>query len=277
MLKVGSAFLFVLSFFSSSEYAQSMHESLQTEVQPMRVELNGSYLKGYLTDTESILTSPLYWKGSQWTEAALVAGITTALYSVDGAVKREVQKNRTSWGDETARAAKRFGDGQYTLPALWTFYFYGRFGKNERASETALLGLESFVLSGAFTSNLKILAHRDRPDTGHSSHVWHGPGFSSSNLSFPSGHSTVAFSLATVFATEYADNRYIPPTAYGIATLTAMSRVNDNLHWLSDVFFGSAVGYFTAKAICANHFNPRTAILPVVDGKYAGFKINHLY
>jgi membrane-associated phospholipid phosphatase len=39
--------------------------------------------------------------------------------------------------------------------------------------------------------------------------------------------------------------------AYGIATLTALSRVNDNAHWASDVFFGAIIGYFTAKAIMA--------------------------
>jgi len=41
--------------------------------------------------------------------------------------------------------------------------------------------------------------------------------------------------------------------AYGIATLTALSRVNDNAHWASDIFFGAVIGYFTAKAIIAQN------------------------
>lgn len=282
MFRVGSVFILFLSGFCVSGYAQSNDESLQPVVQVKTVQsanvgLNGSYFKGYLSDTGAIMTSPLHWKGSQWREATLVAGITAALYSVDGKVKREVQENRTSWGNETARAARRFGEGQYTLPAMGTLYLYGRFTEDEKAEETALLGLESFVVSGVFTGALKALGHRDRPNTGHPSDTWHGPGLSSSNLSFPSGHSTSAFSLATVFATEYADNRFVPPTAYGIATLTALSRVNDNAHWFSDVFFGSAVGYFTARAICTMHSGAGTAVLPVVDGKYAGFMINHPY
>jgi len=243
------------------------------------VELNRGYFMGYLSDTRDIIFSPLHWKGRQWMEVALVTGTTVALYSVDGEIQREVQEDRSSWSNETARAARRFGDGQYTLPVLGAFYLYGRYGGDAKAAETALLSLESFVVSGIFTGALKALGHRDRPYTGQPYNTWHGPGtgLSDSNLSFPSGHSTFAFSLATVFAKEYVDNRFIPPAAYGIATLTALSRVNDNDHWLSDVFFGSAVGYFTAKAICSMHSNPRTTVIPIFDGKYTGFMINHPY
>lgn len=81
--------------------------------------------------------------------------------------------------------------------------------------------------------------------------MWDGPGFSTSNLSFPSGHASSAFAIATVIALEYGDRAFVPPLAYGIATLAAFSRVNDNAHWASDVFFGAIVGYLTAKAIIA--------------------------
>ena len=247
------------------------------EALPANVELNGRYFREYLTDTGAMLASPLHWTGTEWMKAALVAGTAVSLYSVDGDVKREVQKNRTSWSDDTARGARLFGESAYTLPALGAFYLYGEFREDRKSSATALLGLESVVISGVFTTALKSLTHRNRPNTGHSADTWHGPRVSSSNMSFPSMHSASAFSLATVFATEYSDNRYIPPVVYGIATLTALSRINDNEHWASDVCFGSAVGFFTARTICGMHSGPKATVFPVIDGKYKGFKLTCPY
>jgi len=42
-------------------------------------------------------------------------------------------------------------------------------------------------------------------------------------------------------------NGFIPSLVYGIATLTAQSRVHDIAHWASNVFIGSAVGYFCSQ------------------------------
>lgn len=97
------------------------------EALPANVELNGRYFREYLTDTGAMLASPLHWTGTEWMKAALVAGTAVSLYSVDGDVKREVQKNRTSWSDDTARGARLFGESAYTLPALGAFYLYGEF------------------------------------------------------------------------------------------------------------------------------------------------------
>lgn len=63
--------------------------------------------------------------------------------------------------------------------------------------------------------------------------------------------------------------------AYGIATLTALSRVNDNDHWASDVFLGSAIGFFTAKAIVALHKkNGNISVMPVIDGQLRAVAIS---
>jgi membrane-associated phospholipid phosphatase len=142
------------------------------------------------------------------------------------------------------------------------------------------MSLGSFVVSGIFTQVIKFSTHRHRPDAGNSRGTWDGPGFSNSNLSFPSGHSSTAFSIATVIASEYNDIEFVPPLAYGIATLTALSRVNDNGHWASDVFLGSAIGYFTAKAVVNLHKykeNRNLSILPMTNGEYAGLVLTYKF
>jgi len=211
------------------------------------------YWQSYATDTREIVASPGRWSGREWIGAAAVIGATAVLYSWDQDIQQSAQAGRSASTDRLAAFASHFGDGTYTLPMLGAFYLCGQTARDGHARETAMLGLESFVISGLFTQAIKFTGHRHRPSSGDSSRKWDGPGFSGENVSFPSGHATAAFAVMTVVASEYSEHRWVPPVAYGLATLCAWSRVNDNKHWASDVFAGSAIGYFTAKAVLGLH------------------------
>ena len=70
------------------------------------------------------------------------------------------------------------------------------------------------------------------------------------NASFPSGHAGSAFAVASVFAETYGEqNPWVPWVVYPIAAGTSLSRIDDDRHWLSDVFLGGAIGYFTGKMV----------------------------
>lgn len=60
--------------------------------------------------------------------------------------------------------------------------------------------------------------------------------------SFPSGHATLAFALATVSALRWPRMQGL---AWGLAALVAISRVALGLHWPSDVVAGAAIGVVT--------------------------------
>jgi membrane-associated phospholipid phosphatase len=91
---------------------------------------------------------------------------------------------------------------------------------------------------------------------------WYGPFHPPSNSSFPSGHSTVAFAIATVVATSYNKTIWVPIVCYTLAGLTALSRVYQNDHWFSDVFVGSALGFAIGKTIINNQMK-KLKIIPV--------------
>lgn len=235
------------------------------------LRLNTSYLKGYIGDTGKILTSPLRWDEKDWSAAAIVLSVTAGLYAYDQDLKDWVQRQRNGTTDNLANIFTPFGNALYTLPAAGLLYLYGEVQESEKAKRIGLLGAESIVLSGAFTEVIKIAGHRHRPDTGDQYNRWDGPGFSTDNVSFPSEHVTAAFALATVVAGE-SDSPYVAPAAYGIASLVALSRLNDNGHWSSDAFLGAAVGYFTARAVLRYHEkkNRPFALLPDVSGDRYG-------
>lgn len=61
------------------------------------------------------------------------------------------------------------------------------------------------------------------------------------NFSFPSGHTTAAFAFSSVVVAEHGFFPY-GILALGLSTLTALSRINDNQHFLHDVVGGAALG-----------------------------------
>jgi membrane-associated phospholipid phosphatase len=73
------------------------------------------------------------------------------------------------------------------------------------------------------------------------------------NGSFPSGHTTVAFAAATVYALEYANKTWVPIFAYTAASLIGFSRITENKHWATDVLAGAALGYLTGKQVVNNY------------------------
>ena len=248
--------------------------------QTEKVEFSKDYWKAYLSDTKSILSSPSRWERSDWIKASLIVGITSGLYIYDQDIQDWAQKNRSDTSDDIANLVEPFGDGRYTLPPLGMLYLYGHFSEDEKSRRVVLLSLESFLLTGVFTQAMKYTGHRHRPRSGDPHDTWDGPVFSTSPLSFPSGHASAAFSIATVIASEYGETVFVPPLAYSIATLTALSRVNDNAHWASDVFVGSAFGYFTAKAIVGFHSGKKDknlTILPIVDSTHTALLISYRF
>lgn len=215
--------------------------------------MNGEYVKGYITDTGRMLAAPVSWSGSDWLKAGLVVGTTTGLYFADADIRSFAQRNRSSIGDKGAAVGSFIGNPLYALPPLGLFYLYGHFNDEPKARRASLLAAESLLLSGAFTLAVKMATGRPRPDTGEARTTWNGPGLNFSAPSFPSNHTTAAFSLAAVFVEEYGCNPLIPPIAYGLATLTGFARLYDDKHWASDAFFGGAIGYFVGKAVVSYH------------------------
>ena len=220
-----------------------------------RIKLDTKYFKGLFSDTGYALTSPWRWNNSDWATASLVAGVTGVFFMVDDEIKSEFQDNRSSTTNDMSDLFEPFGNGTYSFPALVGLYLYGRFGENEKMERTALLAAESFLVTGLFTTVLKVSIGRHRPSKGNNSSTYDGP--NTSNKSFPSGHTSTAFAIATVVANEYEEVPLVAPISYGIATLTGLSRINDNQHWASDVFFGAALGYFTSKTILRLHSNKK--------------------
>jgi membrane-associated phospholipid phosphatase len=124
-----------------------------------------------------------------------------------------------------------------------------RDGVGRYAGEDILLIAEAGVLAADLTELTKVLAARERPFV----HALSPDSkrltaqAADNNLSFFSGHTSVAFALATAAGTVTTMHRYSwAPAVWGVglvaASTTGYLRIAADKHWLTDVLVGAAVG-----------------------------------
>ena len=207
--------------------------------------------------------------GAAFTKAdALALGLATASGAVvvgwDRAIADRVRGSRLQ-DDAFTRGvmdgAGAFGDpGTIVLSAgLWAT---GKLSGNRNWQLIGLRTVEAVVLAGSSAGVLKGISGRARPDEAptlpRSFVMGRGVGDRSEFQSFPSGHATAAFAFAAAVNAEWARlapqrPRWVAQALWGIATLSAASRVYRDRHWMSDVIVGSAIGVVGGRAVVRWH------------------------
>lgn len=91
----------------------------------------------------------------------------------------------------------------------------------------------------AVTYGLKYLVDRQRPYERYPHRVH--PYSTESSPSFPSGHTATAFSLATSLSIKYPKWYVIAPSALWACSV-GVSRMNEGVHYPTDVLAGAAIG-----------------------------------
>lgn len=185
--------------------------------------------------------------------AALVvvgAGAWTATFALaDEPLQQYAQSHRSKLADKMAYVVQPLGRQHYMAPLAGATFATGLLLNDSKLQKVGLVSLGSIVVSAGVTEVLKNQFHRHRPSATTENHVFDGPVRETGNTSLPSAHTATAFAVATSVATVYGyEYGYVPPIAYGIATLVGVSRINDNVHWATDVMAGALVGYLSAKA-----------------------------
>ncbi|MDI6703989.1 MAG: phosphatase PAP2 family protein [bacterium] len=191
-------------------------------------------------------------KGDLLTFFCLGTGVGL-LYTFDSEIQKFVLDNQNRFLDDISPYLEKLGDGWVDLGICGILYLNGCISKDDDLKETGILGGKAFLISSCLTRGLKQLVGRARPGEGKGSNYFIGSHLSLSGKyeSFPSGHATAAFAVATVLA-ERCDNSWVDTFIYTLATLASLQRVYDNAHWASDVLFGAAIGIITARLVVDN-------------------------
>lgn len=168
---------------------------------------------------------------------------------------RSINKNRSDFLDKGLTITD-----YSVLPAAViapvSLFWYGRANKKNYDENTGVLIGFSEVTSIALTTVIKYIVKRPRPYmTLNNVHV--KKGILSDPYSFPSGHTSTAFSIATELALRYTKypQTYIPAYLWGL--IVGYGRVYFGMHYPSDVLGGAVIGSLSAIGI----YSLRTQIL----------------
>jgi membrane-associated phospholipid phosphatase len=210
------------------------------------------------TDLVQEVTGPFHTAGKTWVKVAAWGLAEGALIFADKSIQTFAVKFMADnpGMKNVSQYITNFG-GAYEGYTLAAFAAYGFIFKSNKVKTTTLLATQSYLAAGALETAVKVITGRQRPSDfqpgKEDNLVFYGPYKGSQTSAFPSGHTTAAFSAATVFAQEYRNEILIPVIAYTAATLVGVSRITQNAHWATDVFAGAALGYVTGKQVVYNY------------------------
>lgn len=202
------------------------------------------------SDFYRALSSPLRWRNNDLTKFYLGTLSTVVVAGVyDPEVRKIAQSNRSRTSDDMAKFLNRLGSS-YPSWILSSFYLGGLIFKNPTAKMVGIDGLAAtLITSAAVVPFTKQAFGRVRPNEADDQFEFDS---FSGHDSFPSGHTARAFVTATVIASHY-DQFWVKATAYALAGMVAYARLNNNVHWGSDVVGGALIGITIGQAVV--HFN----------------------
>ena len=234
----------ICMFFSAGPLKGSEDDS--------KYRLNKEFFNQFGRDIKDVATSPGRWKGKDFLKFSAVLGTGALMFCFDDSIQDWVRENKTEDANNAAEVLTDLGDGTLLGGLIIGSYLSGELFHDEQLRKIGLLGAESLIITTVLTYVLKISAGRARPYSGESSLSFHPFATSSRYHSFPSGHASAAFSVATIIA-EHSKKLWVDVLVYSLAGIVAATRVTLDKHYLSDVFIGSALGYFISKKISKLH------------------------
>lgn len=186
------------------------------------------------------------WSRERALKTGLVVGVLVPMSLLDEPILERQRDTETPSG-EFLEFANNLGGSEAK------FVVAGVFGatlltSNHRLQDAAFTSLQSMVYAYLIGSASKrVLVGRSRPYEGKGAFEFHP--LSNRNTSFPSGHATTAWAVVVPWMVYYPN-----PLTFGLGILasgTAISRLKQQQHWVTDVvagsFLGGTMGYWLAR------------------------------
>jgi hypothetical protein len=217
-----------------------------------------------LHDTKYILSAPLRWDAND----AMWCGIAAATVLGTGLLIDKNEGDGASDGehpmDEFASHVEKFG-GEYSFVTLAGFYAGGKLLRSPRAQAVAEDGLTASIIAAGIISPLvKWTVGRVRPANTTDTTDFRPFGH---NHSFPSGHTTQAFTVASVISAHY-DSPWIDAAAYTTAAFVGYARHQHQAHWASDIAAGAVLGIAVGHTVVRLNEENRGARVGVIPSKH---------
>lgn len=181
----------------------------------------------------------------------------------DNRTQQRIAKDKPlgDWS-EVADYAGRLIPNIVYVAGMYSAYW---FTENDAYKKHGVIMIKASAYSVGVSTIFKVVVKEQRPNKGKD------------RTSFPSGHATTVFAFASAVSAEHG----FWPFGLGatmLATLTAIGRLNDNMHHGHDVIAGATIG--TAFGLGVSHINAAfdkkemdVAILPIINEDFTGLNL----
>lgn len=195
----------------------------------------------FYQDFKHVFSAPAHYGASEWLTLGAVLGVTASALLVDEDVRSFAQSNHTPFLDGVMPVGDYYGRF-WMGPSIGTALYLGGLAFDD--PEVRLTGravIEAWSFSTAITTVLKVALGRSRPFTNRGNMQYDWFEFEDERWSMPSGHATGAFAISSVLSVRI-DRPWATVGLYSLALVTAISRIYDDQHWLSDTILGASIG-----------------------------------
>lgn len=169
------------------------------------------------------------------------------------------------------------GPDNVAIASVSGFALSGLALRDPKMTRTSVQIAEAVVLTKLITGAMKGTFGRTRPYAETGPYELDLLAFASEHQkrSFPSGHTSRAFAIASVIAHQY-DAWWVEASAYSVAASVGMQRISSGNHWLSDVLLGGAIGYLIGQVVADDHRLPAAGSIrytPVIAPQRVGLAV----
>jgi len=203
------------------------------------------FVKHLVGDQKQFWTSPARFRTKDLKWILPAAGVTAAFIASDSWWSKQVNPSHM----QTSLHISDYGT--YSMIGLTgASFLFGHMTHDDHLQEAGLLTGEAAINATGVAYLFKEMTQRQRPlqDSGNGD-------FFKGGSSFPSEHSAIAWSVASVWAHEYPG--WLSQTAaYGLASAITITRVTAKQHFPSDVIVGSAFGWYFGRQVYRAHHDP---------------------
>lgn len=140
-------------------------------------------------------------------------------------------------------------------------YASARINDNAYDENTSVLLFLSEALNIGVTQTLKETVRRPRPFRSLNNVQLSETSSVAGTYSFPSGHASASFTIATLLTLRYPDDPWIISGSFAYAAVTSLGRMYWGVHYPSDVLCGMLIGAGSAALI----YSLRSEIIPAKD------------
>lgn len=165
--------------------------------------------------------------------AAVGLGLAGIAHQWDGDVKGEKLEG-SFLVEGPADLTNIYGSSSFNLPVSLGLWGVGKATGRDGLERVGSGLLRTLAFTQLVVAPIKFTVRRERPD-------------GSNRLSFPSGHTANSFAVARFLHRSYGPRVGIP--LYAVGFFVAAGRIEDDLHFLSDVVMGAVLGTIVGNSM----------------------------